>query len=161
MNGKKLYRSRRDRIIAGVLGGLADYLQVDSVFLRIIYVLLLFFGNFAFFTILYIIGWIIIPEQPKVSASVDGTSVEGFMDDTTAATERHHTNAGVIVGAILLVIGAAILFRNLSGYIVIHVPMWLMPYFNLVRALTLPVLLIAAGVVLLVSHHDSKAGGPK
>ena len=33
---KKLYRSRKNRIIAGVLGGLAEYLQVDVVLLRIV-----------------------------------------------------------------------------------------------------------------------------
>jgi len=46
---KKLYRSRKNRIIAGVLGGLAEYLQVDVVLLRIVYLLLMFFGNFTFF----------------------------------------------------------------------------------------------------------------
>ena len=62
---KKLYRSRKNRIIGGVLGGLAEYLQVDVVLLRIIYLLLIFFGDFTFFTILYIIGWIIIPLEPE------------------------------------------------------------------------------------------------
>jgi len=46
---KKLYRSRKNRIIGGVLGGLAEYLQVDVVLLRIIYLLLMFFGNFHVF----------------------------------------------------------------------------------------------------------------
>ncbi|WP_018963866.1 PspC domain-containing protein [Coprothermobacter platensis] len=155
MNNKKLYRSRKDKIVAGVLGGLAEYLQVDSIFVRIIYLLLLFFGNFAFFTVLYIIGWIIIPEQPKVSASVDGTSVEGFMGSSESNVDRRHTNAGVILGAILLVIGSVILFKNLSGYIVIHVPTWLMPYFDLVRASAIPVLLIIVGIVLILNHRNN------
>jgi len=64
---KKLYRSRKNRIIGGVLGGLAEYLQVDVVLLRIIYLLLMFFGNFTFFTILYIIGWSSFPSSQSFS----------------------------------------------------------------------------------------------
>jgi len=128
---KKLYRSRKNRIIAGVLGGLAEYLQVDVVLLRIVYLLLMFFGNFPFFTILYIIGWVIIPEQPKVSATLDGTSVEGYVGDvyssysdvsgsSSAETGEQHVSGKVVLGAILLVIGAVILFKNhLTAYMLL------------------------------------------
>jgi len=162
---KKLYRSRKNRIIAGVLGGLAEYLQVDVVLLRIIYLLLMFFGNFTFFTILYIIGWVIIPEQPKVSATLDGTSVEGYVEDvysqyaSSTAEEpgaEQHVSGKVVFGAILLVVGAVILFKNLSSYAIITIPRWMMPYFELARALALPVLLIVIGLVLLISHNQTQ-----
>jgi len=121
-SSKKLYRSRKNRIIGGVLGGLGEYLQVDVVLLRIIYLLLMFFGNFPFFTILYIIGWVIIPEQPKISATLDGTSVEGYVEDaysqyaSSTAEEpgaEQHVSGKVVLGAILLVVGAVILFKPL------------------------------------------------
>ena len=164
-SSKKLYRSRKNRIIAGVLGGLAEYLQVDVVLLRIIYLLLMFFGNFPFFTILYIIGWIIIPEQPKISATLDGTSVEGYVEDAysqyagSTAEEpgaEQYVSGKVVLGAILLVVGAVILFRNLSSYAIITIPRWMMPYFELARALALPVLLIVIGIVLLISHNQAQ-----
>jgi len=164
---KKLYRSRKNRIIAGVLGGLAEYLQVDVVVLRIVYLLLMFFGNFTFFTILYIIGWVIIPGQPKVSATLDGTSVEGYVGDvyssysdvsgsSSAETGEQHVSGKVVFGAILLVVGAVILFKNLSSYAIITIPRWMMPYFELARALALPVLLIVIGLVLLISHNQTQ-----
>lgn len=163
---KKLYRSRKNRIIGGVLGGFAEYLQVDVVLLRIIYLLLMFFGNFTFFTILYIIGWVIIPEQPKISATLDGTSVEGYVEDAYSQYAgstveepgaEQHVSGKVVFGAILLVVGAVILFRNLSSYAIITIPRWMMPYFELARALALPLLLIVIGIVLLISHNQTQS----
>jgi len=62
---KKLYRSRTDRMIAGVCGGLAKYFNIDSTIVRIIFVLLIFIprGWFWFAFLLYILLWLIIPEE--------------------------------------------------------------------------------------------------
>ena len=61
---KKLYRSRSDRRIAGVCGGLAAYLKIDPTLVRLLFVLgLIFVGG----TLLaYIILMIVIPEEPAV-----------------------------------------------------------------------------------------------
>jgi phage shock protein C len=59
---KRLMRSRKDKMIAGVCGGIADYFNLDPTLVRIIYVLVSIF-SIAFPGILvYIILWIIIPE---------------------------------------------------------------------------------------------------
>jgi len=58
---KKLYRSRTDKIIGGVCGGLGQYLQLDPVLIRIVFVVLAFFHGLGI--ILYLILLIIIPEQ--------------------------------------------------------------------------------------------------
>jgi len=66
----------------------------------------------------------------------------------------------VVLGAILLVIGAVILFKNLSSYAHHPVfPRWIIPYFEMARALALPVLLIVIGIVLLISHNQTKHQG--
>jgi len=59
---KKLYRSRSDRRIAGVCGGLAAYFNIDPTLIRLLFVLgLIFVGG----TLLaYIILMIVIPEEP-------------------------------------------------------------------------------------------------
>ncbi len=59
---KKLYRSRMDRKIAGVCGGLAEYFGIDPTLVRLLFVLgLIFVGG----TLLaYIILAIVIPEEP-------------------------------------------------------------------------------------------------
>jgi len=60
---KRLYRSGNEQILGGVLGGIAEYLKVDPVIIRIIYVLLLF-ASFGFMVLAYIVAWIIIPRNP-------------------------------------------------------------------------------------------------
>ena len=58
-----LRRSRRDRVIAGVVGGLADYFGMDPGLLRVIYVLVSIFSAAFHGTIVYIILWILVPEE--------------------------------------------------------------------------------------------------
>lgn len=60
---KRLYRSGRDKIIGGVCGGIAEYLGVDSVLVRLLWVI----GTLAWGTgiLLYIIAWIIMPKNPR------------------------------------------------------------------------------------------------
>lgn len=57
---KKLLRSDKDRIVAGVLGGLAEYFEIDSTVVRIVFVLLAF-ASFGFAILLYIIMALITP----------------------------------------------------------------------------------------------------
>jgi phage shock protein C len=61
---KRLYRSGKEKIIAGVLGGLADYLKIDPVFIRVLFVIMLIF-SFGFMILAYLISWIIIPRNPN------------------------------------------------------------------------------------------------
>ncbi len=61
---KKLYRSRSDRAIAGVCGGLADYLRVDPLVVRLLTLFLILFGGLSIW--IYIILWLVIPEEPLV-----------------------------------------------------------------------------------------------
>jgi phage shock protein C len=60
---KRLYRSRSNRKIAGICGGLAEYFNVDPTVVRLIAVLLLVFTGFFPLLIVYLICWLIIPEE--------------------------------------------------------------------------------------------------
>lgn len=62
---KRLYRSKKERRIAGICGGLAEYLETDPTLIRLIFVLLLFVTGFAPMVVTYLIGWIIIPINPE------------------------------------------------------------------------------------------------
>ena len=62
MNTKKLYRKPNDQMIAGVCAGLADYLNLDLVIVRLIFVLLLLMGGHGL--LIYIVLWILMPVQP-------------------------------------------------------------------------------------------------
>jgi phage shock protein PspC (stress-responsive transcriptional regulator) len=59
---KKLYRSRADRRIGGVCGGLANYFNIDATLVRLLFLLGLLFVGGTFFA--YIILMIVIPEEP-------------------------------------------------------------------------------------------------
>ena len=61
---KRLYRSRKDRMIAGVCGGLAEYFKIDPVIVRLIAVLLLIPGGLPGF-IPYVVMWVIVPEDAR------------------------------------------------------------------------------------------------
>ncbi len=59
---KRLYRSRTDKMIAGVCGGLAEYFDTDPVIIRLIFIFLLLFG-IGPIIIAYIIMWIVVPQK--------------------------------------------------------------------------------------------------
>jgi len=63
METKKLYRSRTDRMIAGVCGGLGKYLGIDPTLIRLIFALLVFFGVGSGLLV-YLILMIVVPEEP-------------------------------------------------------------------------------------------------
>lgn len=60
---RRLYRSRNNRMVAGVAGGLAEYLGIDPTIIRIILVLLALPGGIPG-TLLYILFWAIVPLEP-------------------------------------------------------------------------------------------------
>lgn len=59
---KRLYRSRKDRMMAGVCGGLATYFAIDPTWVRLLFILFLFAGGSALF--IYLIMWVIVPLEP-------------------------------------------------------------------------------------------------
>jgi phage shock protein C len=65
---KRLYRSESDRMIAGVLGGLADYLRIEPSLTRIGYVLVTVLTGFFPGIFFYLVMMLIIPEEPETPA---------------------------------------------------------------------------------------------
>jgi phage shock protein C len=60
---KKLVRSRTNRKLAGIIGGLSDYLNMDDSLLRIIFVALFIFTGFFPVGLIYLIGIYLIPNE--------------------------------------------------------------------------------------------------
>jgi phage shock protein PspC (stress-responsive transcriptional regulator) len=80
---KKLYRDTDNAVIGGVAAGLAKYLGIDPLWLRIIFLVLLFTTGFGF--VLYIILWIAIPEAktPSQKLEMSGSPVNlGTLSET-------------------------------------------------------------------------------
>jgi len=59
---RRLFRSQTNKVIAGVCGGLAEYLNVDTTIIRLLWVLLTLLGGSGI--ILYVIAFFIVPERP-------------------------------------------------------------------------------------------------
>ncbi|MFC2054119.1 PspC domain-containing protein [Chloroflexota bacterium] len=64
---QKLYRSRDDRMIGGVCGGLGEFFDIDPTLIRLLFVLLTIFGGSG--VLVYLVMLLIVPEEP-----LEGTS---------------------------------------------------------------------------------------
>jgi phage shock protein C len=59
---RKLYRSKTNRQLAGVCGGLAEYFNLDVTLIRVLFVLLAVLGGSGL--VIYVAMWIIVPKEP-------------------------------------------------------------------------------------------------
>ena len=139
MSETRLTRSNDDRMIAGVCGGLAAYLDIDSVFVRLAFVILLFASGIGF--PIYLILWIIMPEQDSQSRS-DAEVIQknlGQLGESVSSGVNRLGRPGT-VGIILVLLGAYFLMSQLG---------WL----NwLSGAVFWPVVIIGIGVYFLVKR---------
>jgi phage shock protein C len=138
---KKLYRTRQNKMIAGVCGGIAEYLDVDPVLVRFIAVLFIFIYGAGF--IAYILGIILIPPQP----------FEWDRSGDTARPDIPHRatggNAGrigsLIVGILLILIGAHLLLRHIPFINYYYWKLW-----NIGWQFFWPSLLIVLGLLVIL-----------
>lgn len=80
---KRLMRSSVDRKIAGVCGGLAEYLEIDSTLVRLAWVLLLFIPMPVVPAIvLYLVAWALMPQAPVAVPSVSSSLNETHSSQT-------------------------------------------------------------------------------
>ncbi len=87
---KKLYKSKDDKILAGVLGGIGEYFEVDPVFIRIGYVLLAIISghrSIMLFVFAYIIFLLIIPKHPNVP-QVEVVEMPAKKEDVETKTDK-------------------------------------------------------------------------
>jgi phage shock protein C len=127
---KRLYRSRKDKMIGGVCAGIAHYFDIDPTIVRLLAVVLLLAGGTAI--IAYIIAWIIVPEEPESANSV------------SAIEEKPQPqNRREFLGWILVIIGVLLLARYLipAGLI------WWVPWGG---KFLLGIIILVAGIFLLV-----------
>jgi phage shock protein C len=63
---KRLYRSRKDRIVGGVCGGLAGHIDIDPSLIRLVWILVTLI-SLGTGLIVYLAAWVLIPESPDES----------------------------------------------------------------------------------------------
>lgn len=116
-NNKKLYRDGNRKVFGGVCSGLANYLKIDAVLMRIIFVVLLLATSGGIFFV-YLVLWLAIPEAKSTSQrmemrgeKVNISSIEKKVKSQKQYTNQHpHTNSnGRSVGETILKIIAWII----------------------------------------------------
>jgi phage shock protein C len=151
---KRLYKSRKNKVIAGVCGGIAEYFEVDPVLIRIIAILFFFTGGAAF--IAYIVGLIIIPNQPLdeffkenknpiVTPPIPEQQTSGASN--TIVTGGSDNTGKLIIGIILIAFGVIFLLNQLPFFA--HSFWWL---WGLSWRIFWPSVLIIVGLVVLLLH---------
>ncbi len=169
---KRLYRSRTDSVIAGVSGGLAKYLSIDPIIVRILFLVLAIFGGGG--VLIYIIAWIAVPLEPwepyfksssfsrtappdpaaddstgppfssteKINSEFDNTILNPEEEMRRKRTERNNRNEGSLIGGIILITLGALF---LAGQFIPRInfgDLW-------------PVLLIVIGILIIFGRTRS------
>jgi phage shock protein C len=116
----RLLRSRSDRVIGGVCGGIGRHLRIDPVIVRLVFVVLLFAGGSGLLA--YIVAWVVIPEEP--------------LDGSIVAVPRPATSSSLVAGLALVGLGTVLLVERLF-------PAFSWRYVG-------PAALIVLGIVLIV-----------
>lgn len=103
---KRLYRSKKNKWLGGVLGGVAEYFNFDPSLLRILFmVATVLFGLVGEFILAYILAWIILPSR------------FGIVDESCEENLTHKletkTRSETMIGGIIIIIGVAIFLRQL------------------------------------------------
>ena len=116
---RRLYRSRKDKMIAGICSGLGEYFEIDPTLVRIIFIVSLFLGGSGILA--YIILWIVVPEEPYIAQSSDAAPHEEKPADEEKekkdaayheAYEEHKNKRRNFFGSLLIIIGVLFLANN-------------------------------------------------
>ena len=109
---RRLTRSKSDRMVGGVCGGLGEYLGIDPTFIRIFFFILVFGGGAGFW--IYLLLWFLIPEEDKETSRDFGERVRNMGDDFTKSVSNPNPKAGLIVGGGLILLGIFWLVEQLN-----------------------------------------------
>jgi len=119
---KRIYRSRSNRVLAGVCGGLGEYFAIDPVLVRVGMVAMVFFGGGGL--IAYLLAALIIPLAPKAGHPEESESAERTAprppETRETRTETMHRHIQLLGGLYLILsslflIGAVVAFFALAG----------------------------------------------
>lgn len=138
---KYFYRSRKNKMIAGVAAGIAEYFNVDPVIIRAAFVIGIFAGGISFPA--YLVLWIIMPDEEKLSKfnNENQVAVDISPEEEQLITRRSN-NFKFLAGISLIVVGIIILFDRIFNWFNFH-DYW-------------PVILIIIGIFILIKPSKNK-----
>jgi len=129
MSENKLERNKEDHVIAGVCSGIATYLDIDVLWVRLLFVVLTFASGMGL--VIYAVLWLIMPQADSASG---GTAVlkENLDDIGSSAKLLGQPSA---IGVILILLGVFFLIHQLG-------------WFGWISGLFWPLVIIGGGVYL-------------
>lgn len=125
---EKLYRSYDKKVIGGVCAGLAEYFNIDTVIVRLIFILLTLAAGQMI--LIYILAWIIIPPRKP-------DEIESVQPDALTPVRAGSDRKGMWFGVILVLLGVMFLLDNFFYW----------DWWNYSRFW--PLLVIALGVIII------------
>ena len=141
MPGSRLTRSDSDKILAGVCGGLAAYLGVDSVFIRLAFLILVFASGIGL--PIYLILWVIMPRE----TTTDKTNSEVIYDNIDEMSNTVYSSVNRVgrpgtIGALLVLGGLYFLFNQFGWFAGIN------------GSIFWPLVLVGLGVYMLIRRKE-------
>ena len=154
---KKLYRSRKDYMIAGVCGGIAEYFEIDSTLVRLLAVLVVLIGGAG--VVAYIIAWIVIPKNPdqvsdesfeereKIKEKVKKGTKDVIKEvkehfESEELSHKSEKNRRIFGGIIVIAVGLIFLLNGFFPWVGWN-KLW-------------PVILIAVGITIMIQAFKKK-----
>lgn len=113
MSETRLTRSETDKMVAGVCGGIATYLDIDSIFIRLAFALLAFASGIGI--AIYLIMWIVMPRESIVTAS-DAVVMQDNIKELkeTVSSGAGRLSKPATIGLVLIMLGGYFLLAQLG-----------------------------------------------
>lgn len=157
MHNKTLHRSKTDKILAGVCGGLGEYFDIDPTIIRLLFILIVALGGSGVF--LYLVLWLIMPKSSSAEAVLTEEKIKEFAGEIKEKAEeikgsvmKKYCEHGAdshsgrrFFGWLLLILGIALLANNL-------VPHWI----RLQMFRFWPLFLIVAAILMIAGSGEEK-----
>ncbi|MDD4331756.1 MAG: PspC domain-containing protein, partial [Methanosarcinaceae archaeon] len=137
---RRLTKSRKNKILTGVCGGIGEYFDIDPTLVRLAFVLLAFFNGMGI--VIYIILAVIMPEENFVEMGKEG--VEGERESFGKTKTEEKSDRMRLLGAIFLITG---IFLFLDKFRVFEHFWWVDRFFW-------PAVFTAAGIWLLLRNRE-------
>ena len=118
---RRLFRSRTQRVVAGVCGGLGEYFNIDPALVRVIFVILSFINGLGI--IAYVAMWLVFPRQVPVEETestekVATGSKKKDVDEKIEPLFKPRAQRPFWLGILLVVLGLGWIFSNLFDPII-------------------------------------------